>query len=411
VVRSGRPALPRPYRSRLANAMLVALAALAVVTLVGLIDLWPHGDGIEAAPGVGALASESATVIAVDAEGCRSSVAGDPGASDAVTGCRRVTVRLTSGPDEGDEAGFDIGGPVDIGVGDEVRVSATGIPDDAVIGGVAADRYAFADFERRSVLLWLTIAFAAIVIVTSRWRGLRALVGLGVSLGIVVLFVVPAILEGSPPLGVAVIGSLAILLVTIPLAHGLGPKAVAACLGTACALLLTALLADLATDLANITGFSSDEATFLSATASELSIQGLLLAGIVIAALGVLDDLTVTQASVVMALRRADPSADARHLFREALAVGHDHIAATVNTLVLAYVGASLPVLLVFSVAGTSASDAINSEVVAGEIVATLVGSIGLIAAVPITTGIAALLATRVESERLGDVHDHGHGH
>jgi uncharacterized membrane protein len=230
-----------------------------------------------------------------------------------------------------------------------------------------------------------------------------------VSLGIVVLFVVPAILEGGPPLGVAVIGSLAILLVTIPLAHGLGPKAIAACLGTAAALLLTAGLAELATDLAHITGFSSDEATFLSAANEDLSIQGLLLAGIVIGALGVLGDLTVTQASVVMALRRADPTAGVGRLFREALEVGHDHIAATVNTLVLAYVGASLPVLLVFSVAGTSASDAVNSEIVAGEIVAILVGSIGLIAAVPITTGVAALLATRLERDRLGDAPGHAH--
>ncbi|WP_217921377.1 YibE/F family protein [Miltoncostaea oceani] len=408
-MREGRR-LPRPYRSRAANALVVALAVLAVATAAGLIALWPRGDAIPAPPGVGSLRTESARVTVVNAEGCRSAVAGDPAATPGVQGCRRVTVRLTSGPDEGDAAGFDIGGPVDIDVGDRVRVAATGVPADATVGGVTADRYAFSDFERRSTLLWLTIAFAVIVIATSRWRGARALAGLAVSLGVVLLFVVPAILEGASPLGVATVGALAIMLVTIPLAHGTGPKAVAAALGTACALLLTVVLARLATSLAHITGFSSEEATFLSATTTDLSIQGLLLAGIVIGALGVLDDLTVSQASVVMALRRADPSAGGRHLFREALSVGHDHIAATVNTLVLAYVGASLPVLLVFSVAGTSTSDAVNSEVVASEIVATLVGSIGLIAAVPITTGIAALLATRVETERLGDA-AHGHTH
>lgn len=380
------------------------------MTVVGLAIMWPRGEGIEPAPGVGPLDTEAAEVTAVDAEGCRSSVAGDPSAFPGVAECRRVTARLTSGPDEGDEAAFDIGGQVAIDVGDEVRLAATNIPEGALTGGLEADRYAFSDFERRSVLLWLTVAFAVIVVVTSRWRGLRALAGLAVSLGVVVLFVVPAILEGTSPLGAAIIGALAILLATIPLAHGLGPKAVAACLGTACALLLTSGLAELATDLAHITGFSSEEANFLSATTADLSIKGLLLAGIIIGALGVLDDLTVTQASVVMALRRSDPTASARRLFREALSVGHDHIAATVNTLVLAYVGASLPVLLIFSVAGTSASDAINSEVVAGEVVATLVGSIGLIAAVPVTTAIAALLATRVDAERLGTAHAHGHG-
>lgn len=400
--------LPRPYRSRLANALVLLLGVLVVVTVVGLADLWPTGDPVEAAPGVAPLATESATVTAVDAEGCRA-VAGLPATGPGAGECRRATVRLTSGPDEGDRASFDVTGPVDIDVGDGVRVSATGVPEGATIAGQPADRYAFSDFERRSALVWLAVAFAAIVVVTSRWRGVRALAGLAASLAIVVWFVVPAILEGSSPLGVAVIGALAIMLVTIPLAHGLGPTAVAAVLGTTAALLLTAALARLATEVAHITGFSSEEATFLSAAATDLSIQGLLLAGIVIGALGVLDDLTVTQASVVMALRRADPDAGGRHLFREALSVGHDHIAATVNTLVLAYVGASLPVLLVFSVAGTSASDAINSEVVASEIVATLVGSIGLIAAVPITTAIAALLATHVEPGRLSGGHAHGH--
>ena len=199
------------------------------------------------------------------------------------------------------------------------------------------------------------------------------------------------------------------MLITIPLTHGLGPKSIAACLGTAVALGITLALAEVATDLAHITGFSSEEASILSATTEGLSIQGLLLAGIVIGALGVLDDLTVTQASTVMALRRADPGLGGRRLFSEALSVGHDHIAATVNTLVLAYVGASLPVLLVFSVAGTSFGEAINGEVIASEVVATLVGSIGLIAAVPVTTGLAVVLATRVERGRLGDAHGHPH--
>ncbi len=400
----------RPYRSRLANAFLVALGVLAVVTVVGLIDLWPSGDPVTAQGVRGGLDTEGARVTVVDAESCRATAA--PSDPDAVLPeCRRVTARLTSGPDEGDVIAFDMTGPVDVGVGDEVRVSATGVPEGAQVGGVPADRYAFSDFERRSVLLWLTVIFVVVVIATSRWRGVRALVGLAASLAIVVGFVVPAILDGGSPVGVAVIGSLAVLLVTIPLAHGLGPKTVAACLGTACALFITAALAEIATDLAHITGFASEEATFLSATATGLSVQGLLLAGIVIGALGVLDDLTVTQSSVVMALRRADPTMGGRRLFREALSVGHDHIAATVNTLVFAYVGASLPVLLVFSVAETSASDAINSEVVAGEIVATLVGSIGLIAAVPITTAVAAVLATNIEPGRIPDDHDHGHAH
>lgn len=203
-----------------------------------------------------------------------------------------MTARLRSGPEAGEEVAFDIGGAIAIGTGDRVRVSDSKLPADAVVGGVPADRYAFSDFERRSSLLWLTAAFAVLVIASARWQGLRALVGLAASLTVVVLFVVPAILEGTSPVAVATVGALAIMLVTIPLAHGLGPKAITACLGTAAALAITLVLADVAVDLTHLTGFSSEEATFLSAGGAEISIQGLLLAGIVIGALGVLDDLT-----------------------------------------------------------------------------------------------------------------------
>jgi uncharacterized membrane protein len=134
-------------------------------------------------------------------------------------------------------------------------------------------------------------------------------------------------------------------------------------------------------------------------------------AGMVIGALGVLDDVTVSQASAVMALRRANPAQTARQLYHGALAVGRDHVAATVNTLVLAYAGASLPVLLLFSVGDTPFSEAVNNEAVAANIVATLVGSIGLIAAVPLTTGLAALLAVHLSPDELETEGHAGHAH
>jgi uncharacterized membrane protein len=197
--------------------------------------------------------------------------------------------------------------------------------------------------------------------------------------------------------------------VTLVVTHGFGPKMLAATLGTSAALLLTLGLASLFIGAAHLTGLSSDEAIFLRASVGEISISGLLLAGMVIGALGVLDDLTVTQASTVLALRRANPGLGFRRLFESAVAVGHDHIAATVNTLVLAYAGAALPVLLIFSLGDTSFGDAVNSEVVATEIVATLVGSIGLIAAVPLTTALAALLAVRLMPGGIADDHAHAH--
>jgi uncharacterized membrane protein len=320
-----------------------------------------------------------------------------------------VTVRLEGGPDKGQRTSFVAGqtaAEVELGLGDRVRMYRNNLPANAR----GADRYSFADFDRGRSMLWLLIAFVVLVLVTSRIRGLRALIGLAVSLVIVVKFIVPAILHGGSPIGVALVGSFAVMLTTIPLAHGLGPKALAASLGTAAALLLTAGLATLFTDLAHLTGVSSDESIFLRATTGQISLEGILLAGMVIAALGVLDDLTVSQASTVMALRRANPGLSFAQLVREALDVGHDHIAATVNTLVLAYVGSSLPVLLIFSIGGTSFIDAVNNEAVAEQIVGTLVGSIGLIAAVPITTFLAATLAIRVPARSLRDAHPvHAH--
>ncbi len=198
------------------------------------------------------------------------------------------------------------------------------------------------------------------------------------------------------------------MLLTIPLVHGGGAKSLAACLGTATALLLTLGLADLFTQLAHLSGLTSDEATYLQSTTG-LSVRGLLLAGMVIGSLGVLGDTTVTQASLVIALRRANPELGFTSLVAHAMSVGHDHIAATINTLVLAYAGASLPILIVFSVGGTSFGSAVNGESVAEPIVAMLVGSIGLIAAVPLTTALAALLVLRVPERSLGSAHVHAH--
>ena len=163
------------------------------------------------------------------------------------------------------------------------------------------------------------------------------------------------------------------------------------------------------TNLTHLTGLSSEEAIFLQIGNADVSLQGLLLAGMVIGALGVLDDVTISQASTVLALRRANPAMHFRALFGLALDVGRDHVSATVNTLVLAYVGAALPILLIFSAADLGVAEATNLEVVAKEIVATLVGSIGLICAVPLTTALAALLALSVESDQIenGDGHSH----
>jgi uncharacterized membrane protein len=374
---------------------------VVVATVIGVIALWPEDRTVERTQGIAAPRTDRAEIVGVREVRCTT-----PGASL----CVRLTIRLESGPKAGTTTTFGFAGrDVRFAVGDELRVYEQQLPEGAQIGGRPLDPYQFSDFERRRPLLVLLGVFVALVLATARFKGLRALVGLGGSLLVIVFFVVPAILNGESPTGVALVGALAVMLVTIPLAHGLGPKSIAACLGTATALVLTLALADVFVEAAHLSGLASEEAVYLSASVEDVSIRGLLLAGMVIAALGVLDDLTVTQASTVLALRRANPMLGFGELFRRAVDVGHDHITATVNTLVLAYAGAALPVLLVFSIAETPFGEAVGFEVVAGEIVATLVGSIGLIAAVPLTTALATLLALRLRPEAVGDVHTHAH--
>jgi uncharacterized membrane protein len=392
-------------RSLVLQFVLLALGVIVAATVIALITLWPDGSSTAHTPPASSQPLEQATVTGLRLVDCTA-----PGRIQ----CSRVTIRVNSGPDKDHAAGFTIGNTTEdirLSVGDRIKVYRIAGPTGS-IGGVRYDRYGFSDFERQRPLAWLTALFCLVVVAAGRLRALRALAGLALSLLIIVKFVVPAILDGGDPVGVALAGALAVMFVTIPLAHGLGAKAVAAMLGTASAISLTAILASIATDAVHLTGVGSDEASYLHAIAGDLSLQGLLLAGMIIGALGVLDDLTVSQASTVMALRRANPQLPIRRVIHEALDVGHDHIAATVNTLVLAYAGASLPILLIFSLGGWSFGEAINTEAVAEQVVAMIVGSIGLIAAVPITTVLAAIIAAQLAPAALAaDDHHAAHTH
>jgi uncharacterized membrane protein len=390
------------------TAGLVAVLVLAVV--VGLVALRPTG-GAEVPPPLGVGEVVGAKVVSVARGGCE---------NWAGPGCRVATIELRSGPSAGKRSTITL--PNDrlapqVTAGDRIRVARSlpaGLDAELVerlpIDDPSQQPFAFIDFERSSPLLVLVLVFVGLVVVLGRWHGVRALLGLFVSLGIVVEFLVPAIIDGRPPLLVALVGALAVMLVTIGLSHGVGLKSMAAMLGTAVSLGLTACVALVAVRSVEITGFSSEQATLLLSGVGDLSLQGLVIAGMVIGALGVLDDVTVSQASTVLALRRANAALGFRRLFGEALAVGRDHLGATVNTLVLAYAGAALPVLLIFSTNQTPFAEAVNREPVAEQIVAMLVGSIGLIAAVPLTTAVAAFLATRLPASAV-PVEHHGHAH
>jgi uncharacterized membrane protein len=347
--------------------------------------------------------SDTATVLSVDEVSCS-------GLDTDV--CREVEIRLESGADEGavkqlllDNGSID----PDVSEGDELRVVRNVVPPGA--DPVPGREYSISDFDRHGSMLLLVLVFAGLVVLFGRLRGALSLIGLGLSLAVVLVFMVPAILDGESALAVAVVGSVAVMIATILLAHGAGPKSLAAIVGTAASLVVTVGLAVLFTDLTHLTGLATEEATFLQVNDAGVSLEGLLLAGMIVATLGVLDDVTVSQSSTVLALRAANPSQGFRELFGRAMDVGRDHLSATVNTLVLAYVGSSLPLLLIFSSGQIGLLDAVNLEIVAKEVVATLVGSIGLIAAVPITTALAALLAGRMSANELAAVEQHGHSH
>ncbi|CAN5240599.1 YibE/F family protein [soil metagenome] len=372
-----------PYRTR--RVLAVAVGLFVVATLAGLALLWPDGDRPAVIDeGFGFAELVDATVVSANIGPCSFSSA------ETAFQCDLVRARITSGPTEGDEIELEFpldSGSVTLRSGDDVVLSY--VPD-----APPEARYQFSDFQRRTPLILLGLLFAAAVVVLGRLRGLLALAGLGVSLATLIGFVLPALLEGSSPLAVALVGSSVVALAALYLAHGFNERTTVAVLGTLTSLALTGLLALFFVGLTDLTGLAGEEIGYLRAFAGELDFAGLLLAGIIIGSLGVLDDVTVTQVSAVWELHRADPDMGRWSLYGAAIRIGRDHIASTVNTLVLAYAGASLPLLLVFTEASRPLGDVVSGETVAIEVVRTLVGSIGLVASVPITTVLAVWVVT-----------------
>jgi uncharacterized membrane protein len=386
--RSPASGTPRLLATAPGRLLAGAVGLLALLTLIGLVALWPG-----ALPAGGQQAFGGRTLAAhVDA----TTTVRCPGPT--AQRCRSLTVTVAEGPDAGRRARLDLG-PVDLtpslSRGDAVRVQRS--------EPGAATRYAFADVDRRAPMLWLAVALAVLAAVVARWRGLLALLGVAISLVLVVAFLVPAILGGADPVLASLVAALAVMFVTLALTYGPGPQSLAAALGIGLSLLLAALVGHAMVVDAHLDGRTGE----LPLASLGVPLQGVVLAGMVIGGLGVLTDMAVSQASAVTALREANPELGPRALYRGAFAVGRDHLAATIHTLVLAYVGAALPLILVLRDAHVGALDAVNGQIVAEPVIATLVGAIALVAAVPLTTGLAALLVARVPA---GALHGH-HGH
>ncbi|QDB78930.1 YibE/F family protein [Georgenia wutianyii] len=369
---------PTPLPPDQARRVRLVLAAIVVplllATVAGLVWLWPSGESpVGSVPLLGdGMSIETAEVV---------EVTGEQGAevrAELLTGVGEGQVIPVQVPPEVLDNGAD--------VGDRVRLLFS---PTALGSGVP---YVFWDFERTVPVAWLAVLYAVVVLAVARWRGLAAMAGLGASLAVVVVFVLPALMTGAPPLAVALVGGSAMMFFSVYLAHGVSIRTTTALVGTFIGLAIATALAMWGTRAANLTGTTSDTSLMLSGTFPGLRLQDLLLCGIVIAGLGALNDVTITQASAVWELHAADPTMPRRRLWLGGMRIGRDHIASTVYTLAFAYVGTALPVLLMAASYDRGVVDTLMAGEIAEEVVRTLVSSIGLVLAIPATTAIGAAL-------------------
>lgn len=355
--------------------LLMVLGAVGLLVVVGMVLLWPAHP----ARATGGLSGQlvSGTVRSTQLTGC-----GQSGA-----GCERsVVVQVSSGPDAPTTTTLTFApGPTDPGlrVGDEVRLART-VQNGQVL-------YEFDDIARGRPLLLLGLAFLVVVLAVGRWRGLAAVAGLVLAGALLVVFTMPALLAGSSPTLVALVTGAAITLVVLPLSHGASATTGIAMLGTLAGMAVAALAAAISVASLRITGLSSEENATLALRGAHTSVSGLLLAGAVIGALGVLNDVTVTQAAAVAELRAG--GAERWVVLSSAMRIGRDHIASTVYSLVLAYAGSALPLLLLFSLSRQPTTDVLTSDSIAPEIATSLIGGIALVLVVPLTTALAAAIS------------------
>ncbi|WP_307799170.1 YibE/F family protein [Micromonospora antibiotica] len=379
-----------PVRHRLTVLFLIPSVLL---TALGMLLLWPHQPvPVEAT-------DESPRVLgqvrAFAHRPCTQATGESDEAAGPTTGCGSVSVTLTSGREAGTTVSTDIPtgpGAPRLHLGDKVTLL---LLDDPTGDGKS---YVVVDFQRSRQLWLLGAAFALAVIAFARWRGVTALAGLAVTFAVLLLFIIPAILDGRSPVLVAVVGSAAIMLTVLYLTHGFATTTSVAVAGTLVSLTITAVLSAVATTGTHLSGIADETAGYLSIAHQDVDMRGLLLAGIVIGSLGVLDDITVTQSATVTELATANPSYRFRELYRAGTRIGRAHIASVINTIVLAYAGTSLPLMLLFAAGNTPVGELLTGELVAQELVRSAVGTIGLITAVPITTALAAFLASRAST-------------
>ena len=384
----------------MARAVVAALCVIGLAMVVGAVLLWPSGHKAEIPLPFQNAAGGAVSTVRGQVQSTALADCGSPSAGQVLTGspapgvagsgtCVQSMVRIDTGPNSGADTLIEFSrspGNPELMAGETIRIFRQ-------VDAQGVTSYGFYDYERGWSLALLAALFAIVIVAVARWRGLRALAGIVVAFAVLVVFLLPALRDGAPALPAALVASAAILFAVIYLAHGISLRTSAALLGTLTAMLLSAFLSWGAIELTHLTGLSEDHNNEVAAYMGNVSIKGLLLAGFIIGSLGVLNDVTITQASAVFELAHVGHGSR-REIFLRGMRVGSDHIASTVYTLVLANAGSSLPLLLLFSVANRSLTDVLTSEGVAIEIARSAVGGIALALAVPLTTALAAALAT-----------------
>jgi uncharacterized membrane protein len=405
-------------------ALTLLLVLAAAATVFGLVRYWPSDaqtpDRVAtsdfAAPGVTFPVAEVQQVLPV-CEGPDAGTGAKPAegqGGDVVDGdptCGAITVQL----EQPTATSGDVRPVVSVSVPPAISSSGLREGDTVVLlrtppQDTQPETYSFLQVQRGAPLSLMLVLFLVVVAVVARWRGVLALVGLVFGGLVVVKFMLPALLEGQSGLLVALIGSSAIMFVVLYLAHGLSIRTSTALAGTLFGVAITAGLGLLTVDLARLSGVANDEGATLASFVTTMNPRDLLTCAIIVAGLGVLNDVTITQSSAVWELRAAAPSMGRRELFQSGMRIGRDHIASTIYTIVFAYAGAALPVLLLLFLYERPVLDMLQTESLSEEIVRTLASAIGLVLAVPVTTAIAALTVGGARPPAQLPVHDAGPG-
>lgn len=379
--------------------MVIILILIAGATVGGLGALWPDKQTLGSLTSDVEFASEGVTfpqarITHIEPE-CFAEAGSGPD-MPAIQACQIADVMIIDGERKGERTSVYLRGSQansDLRVGDTLVLMNN--PDAAEYlseAGPEADGSSLFGINRNLTLLAWTAVFVIVVIAVGRIRGFFALLALAMSGGIVLSFILPGLLSGAPGIALALVGSSAIMYVALYLAHGFSMRTSAALLGTLISVAITALIAYLSVRTSRLSGMSDEESGLLSSIATNMDFQGLLTCAIIIAGLGILNDVTITQTSSVWELRAAGPTLSRREIFAGAMRIGRDHIASTIYTIVFAYTGAALTVLLLLYLYDQPVLNILSQDQMALEIVRTLTSGIGLVLAVPITTAIAAVL-------------------